>query len=179
MPSPGRLHRSARRVLLPLLLLGTLGAAAAQAIPLLDLKPFPKAAAGERRWVIQLPGLLPPSRDERLSPDPADWRVELIVGKEMTVDCNGPRLNGRIRRSTLPGSGDAIYRVRQVGQPISTRMACPPDQPRRKAFVPLAGQPTVVPYNASLPIVIYAPRDLQVRWRLWKAERLQQKAQQL
>jgi ecotin len=36
--------------------------------------------------------------------------------------------------------------------------------------VPLAGEPYLVPYNASLPIVVYAPRDLQVRWRLWKAE---------
>jgi ecotin len=37
----------------------------------------------------------------------------------------------------------------------------------------------VVPYNVSLPIVIYAPEDVQVRWRLWKAEREQREAQRL
>jgi ecotin len=58
-------------------------------------------------------------------------------------------------------------------------MACPPDQPPRRQFVALGGQPTVVRYNASLPIVVYAPRDLQVRWRLWRAETTQQQAQQL
>ncbi|MEB3350833.1 MAG: ecotin family protein [Cyanobacteriota bacterium] len=36
-----------------------------------------------------------------------------------------------------------------------------------------------MPYNASLPIVVYAPKDLEVRWRLWKAERRQQRAQPL
>jgi ecotin len=58
-------------------------------------------------------------------------------------------------------------------------MACPPDQATRRQFVALGGEPTVVRYNASLPIVVYAPRDLQVRWRLWKAETAQQQAQQL
>ncbi|MFS6826780.1 hypothetical protein [Cyanobium sp. ATX-6F1] len=32
----------------------------ARAIPRLDLKPYPAPAADELRWVIQLPGLLPP-----------------------------------------------------------------------------------------------------------------------
>jgi len=37
----------------------------------------------------------------------------------------------------------------------------------------------VVPYKVSLPIVVYAPRDLEVRWRLWKAEKQQRPAQAL
>ena len=151
----------------------------AQAIPALDLKPYPAPAVGEQRWVIQLPGVLQPSGDPRLSANPLDWRVELIVGKEMTVDCNGPRLNGRIRSETLKGWGYSIYRVGPVTLGPSTRMACPPDQGPRQAFVPIGPKPFVVPYNASLPIVIYAPRDVQVRWRLWKAEREQREAQRL
>lgn len=180
MPFPaGPLRGSAPRLLLPLLLLGTLGAAAVRAVPRLDLSPYPAPAAGEKRWVIQLPGVLPPSVDPRLSPNPADWRVELIVGREMLVDCNGPRLNGRIRRTVLPAVGLPIYRVSEVGAPISTRMACPPERGPRPGFVSLARKPFVVPYNASQPIVLYAPRDLQVRWRLWKAEKQHQNAQAL
>jgi ecotin len=180
MPTPLRRPAAARRLALPLLLLlGGLMGASAQAIPRLDLKPYPQPAAGEKRWVIQLPGVLPPTSDARLSANPADWRVELIVGKEMTVDCNGPRLGGRIRSETLKGWGFKVYRVSQVGPGPSTRMACPPERGPRQAFVSIGSKPFVVPYNVSLPIVVYAPKDVQVRWRLWKAEREQREAQQL
>jgi ecotin len=162
-----------------LTLSGLLPPPLARAIPRLDLKAYPAPAAGERRWVIQLPGVLPPSSDARISANPADWRVQLIVGKEMTVDCNGPRLNGRIRSETVPGWGYTLFRVGPVTPGPSTLMACPPDQAPRRAFVPLGPKPFVVPYNASLPIVIDAPPELQVRWRLWKAEREQREAQRL
>lgn len=153
--------------------------AAVLAIPRLDLKPYPAAAAGQRRWVIQLPGVLKPSSDPAISANPADWRVELIVGRELEVDCNRQLLRGRIESETIPGWGYRIFRVSGGDAVASTRMACPPDQPPRRQFVALGGEPTVVRYNASLPIVVYAPRDLQVRWRMWKAETSQQKAQQL
>ncbi len=158
----------------PLLGLGSGGAA--RAIPRLDLTPYPAPAAGERRWVVQLPGVLPPTADPRLSPSPSDWRVELIVGRELEVDCNTRSFGGKVRRETLQGFGYSFYRVKEVGPLVSTRMACPPGSGTRKAFVPMGLRPFVVPYNASLPIVIYAPKDLDVRWRLWKAERVQRPA---
>jgi ecotin len=165
----------AATALLPL----ALEMAPGKTVPRLDLSAYPAPSAGEVRWVIQLPGVLRPSSDPALSANPADWRVELIVGRELQVDCNGPRLRGRLRSERLPGSGTPIYRV-SGGEPgPTTRMACPPERGPRRAFVPLAGPPTVVPYNASLPIVVYAPRSLEVRWRLWKAESRQQPAQRL
>ena len=173
-PHSSRLGRTTvvATALVPLLLgLGSGGAA--RAIPRLDLRPYPAPAAGERRWVIQLPGVLPPTAGSRLSPSPSDWRVELIVGRELEVDCNTQRFGGKVRSETLPGLGYKIYRVKDVGPVVSTRMACPPDSVKRKAFVPMGAKPFVLPYNASLPIVIYAPKDLDVRWRLWKAERVQ------
>jgi len=152
--------------------------AAAPAIPRLDLKPFPAPAADQLRWVIQLPGVLKPSSDPAISANPADWRVELIVGRELEVDCNRQLLRGRIDSEVIPGWGYRIFRVTGGEAVASTRMACPPGQTDIRQFVALAGQPTVVRYNASVPIVIYTPRDLQVRWRLWKAETSQQQAQQ-
>lgn len=151
----------------------------AQAIPRLDLQPYPAPAPGESRWVIQLPGVLRPGNDLALSPNPAEWQVELIVGRPLEVDCNRTLLRGQIRAETVPGWGYAIYRASGGEVAATTRMACPPDQPRRRTFVPLAGPPTLVPYNASLPIVVYAPRALEVRWRLWKPERRQQTATRL
>lgn len=143
----------------------------AAAIPRLDLSGYPAPAAGERRWVIQLPGILPPTRDPALSPDPADWRVQLIVGQLAQVDCNQHSFAARLRHWRLADDKPMVFRVDNVGPLASTRMACPPGQPRRQAFVTMAGKPYVVPYAVSYPIVVYAPAALQLRWRLWKAER--------
>ena len=151
----------------------------AGAIPRLDLKPYPAPAAGERRWVVQLPGVLPPTRDPGISPHPEDWRVELIVGRSLQVDCNQYRFSGRLRSQPVAGTDLRIVRVSDVTPVASTRMACPPGEPRRTAFVPMGSKPFVVPYNASRPIVLYAPKDLELRWRLWKAERQQWPAREL
>ena len=171
-PGPGPLLSAA-------LAAGLLAPLAAAAIPRLDLKPYDQPAAGERRWVIQLPGVLRPSPDPAISPNPADWRVELLVGRTVQVDCNQHRLSGRLKAETLPGWGYTVYRAIDVGPLVSTRRACPPNEGLRQAFVPLGSKPFVVPYNASLPIVLYTPKDLEVRWRLWKAEAVQRPAQQL
>jgi ecotin len=144
--------------------------APAAAAPAPDLKPYPAPATGERRWIIQLPQQPPSAGDPRLPKGPEDWRVELIVGRQALVDCNLHRLGGRIRSETVPGWGYSIHRVSDVGPMLSTRMACPPDQPKRQKFVTLGGDPFLVPFNPRLPIVVYAPQDLEVRWRLWRAE---------
>jgi ecotin len=175
----GRPLAAAARLAAALPLLTAVAAAPGRAIPRLDLKPYPAPGAGESRWVIQLPGVLRPGPDPAISSDPADWRVELIVGRELEVDCNRQLLQGRISPESVPGWGYTIYRVSGGERALATLMACPPDQPPRRAFVPLAGEPTLVRYNASLPIVIYAPEGLQVRWRLWKAETGQREALKL
>lgn len=151
-------------------------AAGAIAIPRLDLSAYPKPAAGDRRWVIQLPGVLPPTGDPAISANPRDWRVQLIVGQTAQVDCNQHSFAGRLRPQRLPEGKGTLYRVSNVGPLISTRMACPTNQ-RQASFVPMAGKPYVVPYNASVPIVVDAPAPLELRWRLWKAEATTQPAQ--
>jgi ecotin len=159
-------------------LLGAL-LAPALAIPRLDLTPYPKPTAAQTRWVIQLPGVLPPTADPRLSPNPSDWRVQLIAGKEVEADCNQQAFRGRFRASKLKGPGLSVYTVSDVGPMVSSRMACPPGQAKRRVFVPMGSKPFVVPYDASRPVVVYTPKDLQLRWRLWKAEKVQQPAQAL
>ncbi len=150
--------------------------AAAPATP--DLGGYPTPAAGERRWLIQLPAQPPASPDPNLSRAAADWRVELIVGREQLVDCNVHRLAGELRPEPLPALGTTVYRVKGGTAMMSTRRACPGEAPKRR-FVGLGGKPFVVAYNPSLPIVVIAPRELEVRWRLWKAETRQQRARAL
>lgn len=154
----------------------TLALEPAKAIPMLDLKPYAEAAAGEQRFVIQLNPLLKPSPDQSISNNPADWRVQLLVGKELELDCNLHRFTGRLRSEVLPGFGYTVYRAEQLGAMLSTKKACP-SQGLSKQFVPLGGNPFVLPFNASVPIVIYAPDGFQVRYRLWKAETNSQPAQ--
>ncbi len=172
-----RATAAAAAVSLPSLL--ALALAPARAIPRLDLTPYPKPTAAQTRWVIQLPGVLPPTADPRLSPNPSDWRVQLIAGREVEADCNQRAFRGRFRASKLKGPGVSVYRVSDVGPMVSTLMACPPGQATRKVFIPMGSKPFVVPYDASRPIVVYTPKDLQLRWRLWKAEKVQQPAQAL
>ena len=72
--SEGRRWLGAGRVAAAAALVG-LQAAPVAAVPRLDLNPYPAAAPGENRWVIQLPGVLNPAVDGSLATDPRDWRV--------------------------------------------------------------------------------------------------------
>lgn len=99
--------------------------------------------------------------------------MELVVGRIVTVDCNRHQFTGRILAETLPRDL-TIHRV-ELGPMISTRMACPSQLPQRR-FVSLQGRPHVVPYDASRPLVIYAPKEALVRWRIWRPERVLQPA---
>ncbi|MCP9809037.1 ecotin family protein [Cyanobium sp. HWJ4-Hawea] len=146
-------------------------ALAGLAIPRLDLSGYPAAAAGETRWVIQLPGVLPPTADPTISPNPRDWRVEVLVGQLVKADCNQYTFSARLRVDHPQANPELSYlKVSDVGPLASTRMACTPGQPLQERFVARAGKPFVMPYKVSRPIVIYAPKNLQVRWKLWKAE---------
>lgn len=123
------------------------------------LKPFPAAASGYQRHVIELPARA----------DEAAYKVELIAGKIMQVDCNLHRLGGQWQEKTVSGWGYTYYELREVGPGMSTMMACPEDS-RREAFVQVGGEPMLVRYNSKLPLVIYAPEDVEVRYRIWSAE---------
>lgn len=72
-----------------------------------------------------------------------------------------------------------MFRLPDPGPMISTRMACPPGAPLRSGFVQAGGEPFLVPYNASLPVVAYTPKGFELRWRLWRADRRQIPARRL
>ena len=161
--------------------LSALAALAGVAIPRLNLTGYPEPAPGLKRWVIQPSGLLPKSADPLISAHPLDWRIQLIVGQTVTLDCNTKRLSGSgMTMRMLPkASGKALLEVKGPVAVISTKMACPDDQPTRTSFLSLGKQPYLVPYNASWPIVVDLPENVQLRWRVWKAETRQQNAVKL
>ena len=161
--------------------LSSLAALPGVAIPRLDLTGYPEPAPGLKRWVIQPSGLLPKSADPLISAHPLDWRIQLIVGQTVRLDCNTKRLSGSgMTMRMLPkASGKALLEVKGPVAVISTKMACPDDQPTRTSFLSLGKQPYLVPYNASWPIVVDLPKNVQLRWRVWKAETRQQNAVKL
>ena len=49
-------------------------------------------------------------------------------------------------------------------------MACP-DNTKTKQFIAAnLGDAAMQRYNSRLPIVVYAPKDAEVKYRIWKAE---------
>lgn len=129
------------------------------------IAPYPKADAGFTRQVIYLPKQ---ADDDR-------FKIEILAGKVLPVDCNSQRLIGSLEEKTLEGWGYSYYRIEKVTGPISTLMACP-DAKRTEAFVPVTGDGFLLRYNSKLPIVVYAPKDVEIRYRIWSAAEATQQA---
>lgn len=125
-----------------------------------DMKPFPPPGPGMRRFVIRVPEV--PLPDER--------RVEVQIGRSIEVDCNRHTFAVTVARHVVEGWGYPYYTVGEFTGPMSTRRACPPGEPMRREFVVAgAGELEWLPYNSRLPIVVYVPADVEVRYRIWAA----------
>ena len=124
------------------------------------MKPYPLPEAGYERMVIHLE----PLGNEDLR------KVEILIGKTIKIDCNQHWLSGTLERETIVGWGYSYYILRNAGGPAaSTRMACPPGEDKKEAFVQVRGDGQLLRYNSKLPIVVYVPTGFEVRYRIWTA----------
>jgi ecotin len=48
-------------------------------------------------------------------------------------------------------------------------MAVDPNEPKLKRFVRIDGDPYLLRYNSRLPIVVYVPEGVEVRYQIWSA----------
>ena len=125
-----------------------------------NLQAFPPAGAGMVRYVLQVP----PQADE------SAFQVELLAGKTVAVDDrNRYFFGGRIAEETIEGWGFPRYVVSPLGPLAGTRMAVDPNAPKVNRFITLGGEPYLIRYNSRLPVVVYAPEGVEVRYRLWNA----------
>ena len=125
-----------------------------------QLKAFPPPPDGMQRFVIVLP------HKERGEED--RFGVELVAGREMLTDgVNLMRLGNRIEARTLKGWGYHYYEVTGSSEAMSTMMAPPPGTLQVKRFV--SAMPLRIAYNSRLPVVVYAPKGYQLRYRIWTA----------
>ncbi|ELY3458401.1 serine protease inhibitor ecotin [Cronobacter sakazakii] len=131
-----------------------------------NIAPFPKAEKGMVRQVINLP--------ERQ--DEASYKVELVIGQTLDVDCNKHQLAGKFERKTLEGWGYDYYTFESAKNAdgsvmyTSTMMACPDGKKEKKFVTANLGENGMLNYNSKLPVVVYAPENIDVKYRLWKAD---------
>lgn len=122
------------------------------------LKAFPLAEVGNKRFVLHLPK----------NDNENDLQVELIVGKTVTVDAhNRFSFTGRIEEKNIEGWGYTRYVVDHMDSMINTRIGVNPNEPKVDRFIRLDGTPHLIRYNSKLPVVLYAPKDAEIRYRIW------------
>ena len=125
-----------------------------------ELAAFPPTEKGMVRHVLRLP-----KKD-----DEDAFKIELIVGKTVKVDAeNRYFFSGKIEEQNIQGWGYVCYRISELGPMAGTLMAVDPAAPKEDRFVALGGEPYLVRYNSRLPLVVYAPEGVTVRYRLWSA----------
>lgn len=129
-------------------------------LPLDKVAPYPAAEKGLVRQVIYLPKL----------ENEDNFKVELLIGKTLEVDCNRHMMGGKLVSKTLEGWGYDYLVLEQLSSPASTMMACP-DQTKTKKFIAAnLGDQTVERYNSKLPLVVYVPKDVEVKYRVWTTD---------
>ena len=146
----------------------TLGVVGMSQVALADaakqVEHFPAAEKGQVRQVILLPQL----EDEDAA------KVELLVGQEVEVDCNRYFLIGNLEEKDLQGWGYTYWQLDEVKGMAGTLMACL-DNIKTKQFVTISND-TLLRYNSKLPIVVYVPEGVQVKYRIWRADETIQEA---
>jgi ecotin len=124
------------------------------------MKAFPPAEEGMVRYVLQVP-----KQD-----DESVFKVELMVGKTVAVDeANTYFFAGQIEKETIKGWGYPRYTIKKLGPMGGTLKAVDPNAPKVDRFIMLGGEPYFIRYNSRLPIVVYVPEGVEVRYRIWKA----------
>jgi ecotin len=125
-----------------------------------NMKAFPPAEEGMVRYVLQLP----------MQADESAFKVELMAGKTVQVDeRNRYFFGGKMEEEAIKGWGFTRYKVSKLGPMAGTLMAVDPNAPKVARFITLGGDPYIIRYNSRLPIVVYVPEGVEVRYRIWTA----------
>lgn len=146
---------------------------ATAAQPLATLAPYPQAEKGSIRQVIELP-----TRQNESS-----YKIELLIGRTLEVDCNQHVLAGQLQVGTVQGWGYDYFVFKtpekaDAAMTMSTMMACPDGNNRKKFVTANLGTAGMLNYNSKLPIVVYTPANVEVKYRTWKASETLGSAQQ-
>jgi len=124
------------------------------------IEAFPKAIEGMERFVLNLPE----QKDE------STLKIELIIGKIVKTDKeNKYFFNGAIKEDIVKGWGFTYYKLDTLGVMAGTMMAVAPNAPQVERFIALGGEPFLIRYNSRVPVVVYVPEGVIVKYRVWSA----------
>lgn len=135
--------------------------------PLEKIAPYPKADKDMIRQVIYLPQL----------ENEDNFKIELLIGKTLEVDCNHHMMGGSLVSKTLEGWGYNYLVLEKLSPVASTMMGCPDNQKTKKFIAANLNDHAIERYNSKLPIVIYTPKDVEVKYRVWTADNAVKSAQ--
>jgi ecotin len=126
-----------------------------------NMQAFPPPDQGQVRYVIHLA-----EQD-----DESNYQIELIVGRTVGIDeINQYFFGGQIKKESIVGWNYTRYVVSEIGPMAGTLIAVGPSAPKVARFIRLAGEPYLIRYNSRLPVVVYVPEGVEVRYRIWRAE---------
>jgi ecotin len=99
-----------------------------------------------------------------------DFKVELLVGKTVKLDKgNNYFFGGQIKEKVIEGWGFPRYVLKELGPMAGTLRAIDPNEPKVDRFISVGSTPNLLRYNSLLPIVVYVPEGVEVRYRIWSA----------
>lgn len=139
-------------------LMSGLGAATAQ--EQLDTSIFPAPTQGITQYVFTLP----------VQENDQHFKIEIVAGETLLADCNRIMIGADLDEKNLEGWGYPYFTIDDVSEPASTMMGCQDVQKTQK-FVEFNLQDgAMMRYNSKLPLVVYAPDDVTVGYRIWETD---------
>ncbi|SNR33489.1 ecotin [Lutibacter agarilyticus] len=131
----------------------------------LDISMYPVPKEGFSLYTIQLE----PKQNE------ANFQIELYAEKIEEVDCNKYQLLGEFIKHNLEGWGYSYYEFNSNGDIMGTRMACP-NSSKHEEFV--KSSVILVRYNSNIPIVVYLPNKMSLKYKIWERNEVEFEAKQ-
>ncbi|KAK7196549.1 inhibitor of serine peptidase (ISP) [Novymonas esmeraldas] len=134
--------------------------------------PYPKAESGEKRIVFALD----PKGDHA---EQARHMLQLIPGRVTEMSrgeaANHQILGGNIEQHTVEGWGAPYFRITLAKDAASTLMHVLDEnkQERVRKFVAMSSPP-MFPYASDHPVVVYLPKDAELRYSIWSGGEPQQ-----
>lgn len=96
-------------------------------------------------------------------------KVEFYAVLSSEVDyCNKHYLLGDFEMKNLEGYGYPYYIFNTNSQIISTKMGC--ETNAKKVMNVASGKTETVKYVSLMPIVIYAPKNIDIKYKIWKQD---------
>ncbi|CAM42051.1 putative ecotin [Leishmania braziliensis MHOM/BR/75/M2904] len=127
--------------------------------------PYPHAESDEKRIVFALD----PKGDDA---ERDQYRLQLIPGRVLEMSrndaANHQTLSGSIEQHTVEGWGAPFFHVKLAKEAAATLMQVHSEDHVEKSrkFVALSNTP-LVPYTSRYPVVVYLPKDAELRYSIW------------